>query len=306
MTFMDLATMSSTAPKGPTVLCLGDFDGVHRGHQRLIEETKAVKQALAHVYPDVRCGAWFFTDSPKSGARLTTAREKCRLFAEMGLDLAVTADFDDMKGLSPMAFVKDVLQRECGCVWAVCGFNFRFGQGAVGQPQDLCDLFDSKASVVPPVCHNGEPISSTAIRECLREGDVETATALLGHPFSLTAPITHGNHIGHTIGIPTINQGFPQGKLLPARGIYASCIQVNGQTLFGVSNVGTKPTVNTGDAVNCETHILDFDGDLYGLIATVSFLHRLRNEQKFDTLSDLQQQIERDIRRAKALFAQSN
>ena len=293
------------------VLCLGYFDGVHRGHATLIDVAKRQAEALRAELPDIRVGAWCFAVSPRlhlGGARqpqITSLREKLDLMAEMGLDYVCLGTFETLRNLSPEMFIEDVLKCECRCVSVVCGFNHRFGKGGMGTPADLQTAFGDRALVLAPVndTEQGAVISSSRIRSLLIKGEMEEAVRLLGHPFVLRAPVMHGKALGRTIGLPTVNQNFPAGHLIPAHGIYATRVRIGETTYIGVTNVGSRPTVQDGDHVNCETHILDFNGSLYGKVISVEFYRKLRDEKKFDGLPALMEAIRTDAEAARNFFA---
>ena len=294
----------------PAVLCLGNFDGVHRGHAALIRA--AIQQAdhLRSEIPDIRVGAWCFAVPPRrylcheKQAQITSLGEKLDLMAALGLDYVYLGDFQALHTLSPEAFITGVLQQECRCVSTICGFNHRFGKEGKGKPSDLEKAFGDRALILPPVNDLGQGvvISSSRIRSLLLAGDMDEAVRLLGHPFVLRAPVMHGKALGRTIGLPTINQNFPAGHLIPAHGIYATRVRVGKTSYIGVTNVGKRPTVRDGDHINCETHILDFNASLYGDVITVEFYHKLRNEKKFDGLTALMEAIQADAQAARNYF----
>lgn len=314
MIVIQLHTMTPVSERPPVVLCLGNFDGVHRGHAALIEATCRQAELLRRKDPDVRSGAWCFAVPPRrylgteAPSQITSLREKLELMAQHGLDYAYLGDFVTLRDMTPDIFIAQVLKRECHTVSTVCGFNYRFGGGGSGLPSDLEAAFGDRALMLPPVNDMGQGvvISSSRIRTLLHDGDMDAAVRLLGHPFLLRAPVVHGKALGRTIGLPTINQFFPAAHLIPAHGIYATCVTVDGQTYIGVTNVGKRPTVLDGDFVNCETHILDFNGSLYGHTITVEFYHRLRDEKMFDGLPQLMEAIRGDAAHARAFFSRSN
>ena len=164
---------------------------------------------------------------------------------------------------------------------------------------DLKRLLPAPVKIVDEVTKNGKTVSSSRIRTLLAQGDVQTAACLLQHPYSFTAPVLHGKQLGRRIGSPTINQVFPHGLQVPLCGVYVTECTVDGKRYRGVSNVGVRPTVDLDAAVNCETYLLDFEGDLYGKEVTVAFLDFLRPEQKFTSLDELRAQIEKDVRQAR-------
>ena len=291
------------------VLALGNFDGVHLAHSTLF--ARAVQIARDRTVAPT-AGAAFCFDPPSScylgmsDGCLSTREEKLMLLKQNGLDYALLADFSRLRSLSAEAFVREVLAGECRTVHAVCGFHYRFGKGGSGTADTLCDLLGKDAvSIIPPMSLtlDGQDvlISSTAIRTALSRGDVDTAAHLLGRPYSLTAPVVHGKQLGRTLGLPTINQNVPTDKLIPRNGIYVSRICLQGEPRYGVTNVGHRPTVDGAHAsINCETHILDLDRDLYGETVTVEFLHRLRDERQFASVEALKAAIEQDIASARA------
>ena len=292
-------------PDGPIALALGNFDGVHEGHRRLLCAAREAARAI----PGCLCGAWTFTSLAKAGAdtpALTTTEEKLRQFAEAGLDFAILVDFSAVRNLSPEQFVREHLIAALHCAAVVCGFNFRFGYRGAGTSSDLSRLLaeaNVPLTVIDPVTHEDTPVSSTRIRAAVEAGDMEEAAALLGRPFSVYFPVRHGKQLGRTIGLPTINQYFAAGHIVPRHGIYACICTVGDTRHMGVANVGVRPSVVSDGHVNCETHIMDFDGVLYGESIRVEFLTRLRDEMRFDSIDALRQAIEADIRNARAYFA---
>jgi riboflavin kinase/FMN adenylyltransferase len=292
-----------------SVVALGNFDGVHIGHARLIKTAAdEARRRGAH------CVVWTFAAPPRlltdrSGAavyppRLTGTAEKLRLIAALGADFAALEEFDDVRDMEPEEFVRERLIKTFGCVCAAAGFNFRFGRNAAGDADaltKLCGEGGASAIIADPVYFGGEPVSSSRIRLELAAGRVEAAAAMLGRPYSLTAPVAHGYRLGTSIGIPTANQRFAPDAAIPARGVYAASVDVGGAVYRGVANVGVRPTVSDSGDLNCETHIIGFDGDLYGATITVSFLRRLRGESRFPSVEQLRAQIMRDIAEAKRL-----
>lgn len=292
-------------PNCPIALALGNFDGVHAGHRQLL---LAARRAAREI-PGCLAGAWTFTSLAKTEAAtpvLTTTEEKLRQFAEAGLDFAILEDFSEVRNLSPQEFVRDHLISTLGCAAAVCGFNFRFGYRGAGTSADLERLLGEAGiplTVIDPVTYGEGAVSSTRIRAAVAAGDMETAAALLGRPFSVCLPVRHGKQLGRTIGLPTINQDFPAGHIVPRHGIYVCLCTVDGTCYPGVTNIGIRPSVDSDGHVNCETHLIDYDGDLYGETVCVHFLTRIRDEMRFDSLDALREAIREDIRRAKEYFS---
>lgn len=298
MRFIDLKTRVEAAfIPFPTVLCIGDFDGVHLGHRQLVASVLQQINRIKKEYPNAVSGAWFFdSNSSKAAQEIYTVEEKLNVFASLGLDYAIIADFDKMKSLSPESFVNDVLQTECKCVHAVCGENFRFGSKAAGDSNSLKELMNGNATVVPLMAVDGDKIiSSTYIRELLAEGNIKKANSLLGKNYTVYETVIHGKALGRTLGIPTINQNVKGKQFILKNGIYSTLCTFDGVTYQGVTNVGVRPTVDDDGHKNMETHIIGFNGDCYGKSVKVEFVHRVRNEMKFDSLEDLKAQIQRDI-----------
>lgn len=290
----------------PLAIALGSFDGVHIGHAALI--SRAVKYAKEH---NIHSAVWTFTDDStvlpgKNGMRaITTLGEKLALVASLGVDFALLEDFSRVRDYSPEKFVRELLIRDCGAVLAVCGFNFRFGKGGLGDCDTLRELMSPcDCIIVPPVYKDGRLVSSSAIRLLIEAGETELAAGFLGRPFFIDFPVVHGKELGRTIGIPTINQNFPAGHIIPKGGIYACTVDIGGDIFLGVSNIGVRPTVEDGlHSINCETHIINYSGWLYGKDIKVSFYKRLRGEIKFSGVSELKAQIERDIKSAETYFS---
>lgn len=310
--FIDLHTGSALVRRPPFVLCLGNFDGVHRGHMALVRRTLEERSRLSEKYPSILGGAWCFRQPPAdflSGTpsfRITSTEEKLRLFAEAGLDAAILADFPECRNMSPEDFVCRMLGDECNCKKAVVGFNFRFGKGGAGTPDLLSALPDGYAEL-EPVKVDGINVSSSTIRRLILSGDVGSAAELLGRPFSVFLPVVHGKRLGRTLGLPTINQLFGEHDLIPAHGVYTALAETDDKKTYpAVVNVGTNPTVKDDGTVVCETHILGFSGEIYGERVRVSFLSRLRGERKFGGTEELAAAIRKDIESAERYFAEHN
>ncbi len=291
-------------PVGAAV-CLGNFDGVHRGHQKLFET--AIEMAAEG---SCSCSAvWCFSTlaKPLSPAPfITDMAAKLELFCKYGLEYAVFEDFLAVCNIPCHIFASQYLLETLKVGGVVCGFNFRFGKGGVGDSTLLSSLLSEvniPCKVLSAVIRRGLVISSTEIRKRVENGDMDGAYDLMGHPFAISFPVVHGNRIGRTIGIPTINQSFPDGHIIPKRGIYACTCYVNGEIFLGVANVGTRPTVSSSDSINCETHIINYSGDLYGKAIKVEFYCRLRDEMRFSSVNELKEQIQKDISACLSHFA---
>ncbi len=299
--FIDLHTGRESKEGRASVLCLGNFDGVHIGHSALIEKTIEKRNELG-----ILGGAWCFRQPPADFLlsaplmRLTTLDEKLELFSTKGLDIAILADFEALRNTAPSVFVREVLIEKCKCQSAICGFNFRFGKNGAGRPSDLVG-FAHGSLTVDPVVLDGKTVSSTAIREHLINGDAETAARMLGEPYSVSGKIGHGRALGKKLGMPTINLAFDGGKLIPRLGVYSSKVTLDGKEYISVSNIGRNPTVG-GNEIRCETHIIDFDREIYGKDVKVSLYHHLRGEKHFESTDALVNAVMNDIESTKNYF----
>ena len=200
-------------------------------------------------------------------------------------------------------FVREVLFQRLHAVRLCCGEDFRFGRGAAGNTSllaALCKESGVALEILPPVREQGEKISSTLIRAAVEQGDIPLANRLLGRPFGFSLPVIHGNHIGHSLGTPTINQALPEGFIQPRFGVYAAWCQVEETFHCGVANIGVKPTVGS-DRVLAETWMPHFSGDLYGKAVRLFLLEFLRPERKFPSLEALKAEILENARQAQAV-----
>lgn len=299
-------TEKDTLPQG-TVLILGYFDGVHKGHRALITEAASIAAGLGGR----ETCAWTFDSMPKAHAKsLTTTEEKCRLFAECGVDYVILEDFESLKSLGGRDFFTRCIADKFAPAAVVCGFNFTFGNGASCTAEDLCKMAESRnilCSVVEEQSENGEVISSSRIRRLIESGRVKDANLLIESPYSITSVIEHGVQIGRKMGVRTINQRLPKEKVHPKNGVYCCSVtfEENGKENIygGVCNIGHRPTVNDNQSdVTIETHIFDFDGEIYGKCATVKLYEMLREEKKFADIDSLRSAIEQDVTRAKELL----
>ena len=311
--FVDLrgSEPCSMEPPARSVMCLGNFDGVHRAHTVLLSEGKKLARELTAREDDTLSGIFcffrptvdfVFTPEGVTPVRvrghLTTLRDKLRIFASLGLDFVCLCDFPDVRDLTPGEFIS-LLKDACGCVGVVCGFNHYFGRHATGTVYHLLEAFgEDRMFIQPEMQIDGMAVSSSRIRACLRAGDAETAEQLLGRPYSLETAVVHGKALGRTLGFPTANQYFPAERVIPETGVYTTLCHTPYGLFAGVSNVGSHPTVDDFARVNCETYIIGMEGDLYGKRIKVEFLKKLRDEQKFDSIEALIAAIQRDAEQA--------
>lgn len=306
---LSLRSMTAVSPPSSSVLCLGNFDGVHLAHQALIHKAVAFRN---EQQKESAISVFCFKEPPirilhpeMRPMLLCTMEDKLRAFADCGAEYVFLAQFSDLHTLSPSAFAKHILQSLCHASAIVCGFNYRFGKGAVGTPQELRSLLPIPLILQEEIQKDGKTVSSTRIRQLLTEGGIEEANRLLGRPFSFSSQVLHGKALGRVMGFPTINQLFPDGLLIPRHGVYASQVTVEGKSYHAISNIGVHPTVDQFAALNCETYLLHFDGDLYGKTVTVKLLSHIRAEEAFDSLEKLIARIREDVAAAEAYFSES-
>jgi riboflavin kinase / FMN adenylyltransferase len=288
-----------------STLAIGNFDGVHRGHQAVIEAA----EALAKGRPAV---ALTFEPHPRSLFRpepplfrLTPAPVKLRLLERAGLAAAVTLSFDrEFAATTAESFLEDLVVKRLKAHAVAVGYDFHFGRERRGTPEFLVHHGRSLGldiAIVAPLAEAGEPISSSAVRQALEQGDIARANRLLGHDWSVVGTVIHGDKRGRELGFPTANIRLDPGCGL-AHGIYAVRMMVEGVTRDGVASFGRRPTFDNGPPL-LEVFLFDFTGDLYGLEVEVFLVGWIRGEQKFDDLDALVARMRRDEAEAKALLA---
>jgi riboflavin kinase/FMN adenylyltransferase len=290
----------------PTV-AIGNFDGVHLGHQALVAAARDRARAdggEAVILTFDPHPARFFAPE-LAPPMITTLARRLELLAQAGADVVVIEPFDAaFAALEAPRFVADVLRGDLGAQHLVVGYDFTFGRARQGTPPLLVELGKSLGmgvTVVPPVSAGGVVCSSTKIREFVLEGRVEGARMLLGRPFELGGEVVRGAGRGRTLGIPTANVR-PEGELLPRTGIYAARAGAGALDRVAAVSVGTNPTFVSGEPhVTVEAYLLDFDGDLYGQRLELTFWARLRDERRFASVDDLLREIDRDIARTREI-----
>ncbi len=286
---------------------MGLFDGLHYGHRTVIKYAVDIAHENNCIEPAVFT---FETDTVTSkcsgNLEYIMSRDlKREMLESLGVRYIYSPDFMNFKNLTAEEFVTLVLNDKLCAQYVICGEDFRFGHGASSGVDDLkklCQKFGIEVIVIPPVKELGDRrISSTLIREYIRQGDVETANKLLGYPFQFRLPVTYGNQIGRTISFPTINQIMPKKQILPKFGVYASKVEFAGMRFLGVTNVGVKPTVGGQHSPLAETFIIDFNGDLYGESVKVMLTKFIRPEKKFSGIDELMMQIKSDVETVKQI-----
>ncbi|MBQ8171710.1 MAG: riboflavin biosynthesis protein RibF [Oscillospiraceae bacterium] len=290
-------TYGGGVPAEKTAVALGYFDGLHLGHVGVITAALMQKDMKPAVFT-FNCD----TTLPKfrNPEDIISFENKCELMQKIGVEYLFAPDFAEVCAHTAEQFVSEILVKRLNAGFACCGKSFRFGMGGCGDPQMLEELgaqHGIKVQIVDDVCHEGVPISSTYIRELIRNGKIEEANKLLGYDLWYRLPVIEGNKIGRTLEFPTINQVIPKTNIIPKYGVYKSFVSLDGRNYRGITNIGVKPTVkNRGDGSGAvmETHIIGFDGDLYGQNISVSLTGFIRPEREFSSLEELKEQIAED------------
>ena len=282
-----------------TAVAIGKFDGFHRGHQKLLNRIKEQKErGLASVvFTFVPSPAAFFSKEPEQD--LTTIEEKRKIFEEAGVDYLIEYPFyQEIADMDPEIYISKVLVEQLNAKCIVAGEDVSFGKKGLGDSRLLKEKamqYGYEVVIIDKVLYKGKEVSSTYVREAVRQGDMELADQLLGQPYHVGGTIVHGRHLGSSLGMPTVNIVPPEQKLLPPNGVYFSYIKMNGNTYQGITNIGTKPTVSGEAVMGVETYIYDFSRDVYGQEAEVYLLHYKRPEMRFDGIEALKAQMATDI-----------
>lgn len=302
-----LAAFDTLAYPAP-VLALGNFDGVHRGHQAIFQHVVAHAQAIGGT-------SMVFTFEPhplhvlapeKAPPLLTTYEQKMRLIAALGIKVGIRVPFtEEFARQEPIAFVRDVLCQQLGIHEVVVGHDFRFGHrraGTVAFLQEQAARFGYRVTVIPPIMQDNMVISSSNIRHLLQQGQVAQAARLLGRYYAIEGPVVEGFRRGAQLGFPTANVR-PINAVVPQQGVYAVRVEWNQRLYPGVANIGYNPTFGN-QALSVEAHLFDVEANLYGATVRVEFLHRIREERKFTSVEELAAQIACDAQYARDVLAQ--
>lgn len=289
----------------PTAITVGKFDGIHKGHNLLTTDIISQKEnGLASCLIT-------FTNSPRTTIlkdetpSLITNKERVFMLENNGLDYLIECPFDNrMMETDARSFI-ELLVNNLNMKYMVAGSDFTFGYKGSGNVELLRELskeFGFELKIIEKIKKNNRDISSTYIREELKEGHIDVVNEMLGYEYFVWGEVVHGAHLGHKIGIPTINIMPEKSKLVPKFGVYVTTIDFDGRVYHGVTNVGTKPSVSDKKIVGIETHILDYNGDLYGRFVKVTFVAFLRPEMKFNSVDELKEQMHKDKLTAKEFF----
>lgn len=302
-----LAALDHTVYPRP-VLALGNFDGVHLGHQAIFDRVAAQANAIEGT-------AMVLTFDPhpvavlspeRAPQLLTTFEQKMRLIEALGIGVGLRIGFtDQFAQQQPEAFIRDVLVDEIGIRHVVVGYNYRFGHNRSGTPELLCEAAETygyEVTVVEPINEGGMTVSSSNIRQLVTVGKVEEASRLLGRYYAIEGRVVEGFQRGRTIGFPTANVESIN-EIIPQTGVYAVQVEWAGQAYDGVANVGYNPTFDN-EGLSVEAHVFDFDADLYGQSVRVAFIRKIRDERKFASVDELTTQIASDAATARSIHAQ--
>ena len=291
---------------GPVALTIGNFDGVHRGHQAMLARLREAAEDLglppAVLTFDPHPREFF---APASAPpRLSSVRNKLERFREAGVERVHVARFDGrLAALSPLDFIEQILVRRLGVRWVLVGDDFRFGRaraGDLGSLRAAARTFSVEA--MRTITVDGERVSSSAVRAALARGDLERAARLMGRSYAIGGHVAHGRRLGRSLGFPTANISLRHSPAL--QGIFAVRVHgVGGSARTGVASIGVRPTVSARSTPLLEVFIFDFDASIYGKRIEIEFMHKLRDEERYPDLQTLAQQIRVDVEHARDYFA---
>ena len=280
----------------PIVACIGYFDGIHLGHQALIDKTieiareKGCSSALITFQPD----PWETIKKEKNVKHISTMKQRINLAGERGIQNIIILNFtEDMSQLSPKDFVDKVLGK-FDIRGLICGFDFKYGFKGEGDYQTLKEQNKFDVYMVESVNDEYGKISSTRISAYIQNGEMEKASALLGYYYMVEGVVVFGKHNGHSLGFPTANIKVNAEYILPKTGVYAGYVFVNGKRYRAMINYGHNPTISYLESPSLEAYLLDFDGDLYNKTVFVQFVEYMRDEKKFKHINNLILQLEQD------------
>ncbi len=304
---MKVSTVLKTPLTSGTVVTIGTFDGVHVGHQKIIRNLvdlgseKNLETVLLTFFPHPR----MVLHKDSEIKLLNTLEEKAIILENIGLDHLVIKEFTaDFSRMTAEEFVEDILVKALKTKCLVIGYDHRFGRNRAANIDDLREfgeIYDFEVIQLSAEEIDEVAVSSTKIRNALETGELKTANAYLGYPYMLSGKVVRGKGLGRELNFPTANLQIPESfKLIPKNGVYVVSSDIDGETVFGMMNIGTNPTVSDGSVQNIEIHFFDIVRDLYGKALRINVLDRLRDEKKFETLQELQRQLDMDQHDAKS------
>lgn len=283
----------------PSAVAIGKFDGIHRGHQsllqRVLEQKEKGLQAVVFTFDPSPAALFLGEDIPE----LTTKREKRKLFGDMGIDVLIEFPLNfTTAATEPEEFVEKILAEQMKTAYIAAGEDLSFGKKGRGDAallRRMAGKFGYRTEIIEKVCLEGVEISSSYVREVIKIGDMEKAERLIGEAYSVCCVVAHGKKLGRRLGMPTVNLLPEKEKLLPPYGVYFSEVSVGERVYKGTTNIGCKPTVNDEMQAGVETYLYDFAQDIYGREITVRLFSFHRPEKKFDSVEALKKQMASDI-----------
>lgn len=281
-----------------SVVTIGNFDGLHKGHQVLIKKTieyAKLKNIKSVVFTFENHPANYF--NPNTIKNIISNNQKIKRLKELGVDYIINIPFSEfMTKISAYDFVKDILVNKLNAQKIIVGYDFNFARNKEGNVSILNDLskeFNFELEVINPIKINNIRVSSTFIRNLILTGKLDKVKDYLGYDYELSGEVIHARKLGRTIGFPTANMQISEEVVIPKCGIYATRVYIDDEIFYGATNIGYNPTVN-GQGLSIETNILNFDRDIYGKIIKLQFLERIRDEKKFSSIEELKKQLQKD------------
>jgi len=289
--------------KNKTAVAMGFFDGLHIGHRTVIDRAVSYKErGLASAV--LTFDSLSLLTKLSGGDRILFEDLKYKMLEDIGIENIYRPSFNKLKDMTADEFVKKILFNKLNAKVVICGFDFRFGRGATGDTntlKELCAKYDIEVIVIPAIYVDGMIVSSTKIREFIKNGEIKRANSLLGYDFNFKLEVVHGRKFGRLINAPTINQILPDMMIIPKFGVYSSKTIVNGTEYLSITNIGMNPSIGEIETPQAETHIIGYNGDLYGECINVSLTGFIRGELKFKNLNELADRIQKDIASVKKI-----
>lgn len=289
----------------PTIVALGTFDGAHIGHLSVFSSCVTLARKLG-----AKSVVYTFSSIPKDflskkeSRSIFTFEEKVKAIRRAGIDYLCVEDFKNIVSLTGNEFLENILVGKLNAIGATCGFNYRFGRGASCDTGAIKSFFENRGGCVQicdKILFENDALSSSLLRDFIESGDVERLLDV-SQPYSVYARVEHGKELGRALEFPTINQFFPDEKVVPANGVYITECEIGEDVYPSITNVGTRPTVESDGVKNMETHIIGYSGNLYGSFIRVNFYKFLRKEKKFSSIDELVAEVKQNIEASKEYF----
>lgn len=288
-----------------SAVALGDFDAIHKGHIEIINSAGEYARENGLLW-----AVYMFSRRPnKMGKSINTLEKRLEILEKLGVDAVITEEFtEEYKNTDCGEFVSEYVIKRLNAKAVFVGYNYHFGKGAKGDAKtlkELCETYKTKVFVNDCIQIENVALSSSEIRKLIENGETERAKLFMGRYFSVSGKVVQGKKLGRTIGFPTANVEYPKDTVIPQNGVYISRTTVGDNRYYSITNVGEKPTVSDENK-NIETTIGEFSQDIYGEIIEVEFVKKIRDIEKFDSLSELKKQLETDMNEAKEYFEKRN